>query len=177
MKRIYSIAATAALTLSTVFGANAANADTKVTISGAHLCCGACVRAVDKAMTGLAGVKHTASQSDSTITLTAVDDASAQKAVDALAAAGFHGKTDSKTVAYKPVATPEGNVKRLEVVGVHNCCGSCNKAIKAAVKAVPGVVADTAQAKQSSFVVEGDFNASALVNSLLAAGFHVEVKK
>jgi copper chaperone CopZ len=161
--------------ISLLFAASA-QAETKVTISGTHLCCGACVKAVDKALGNISGVKHEASQGDHAIVLKADSDEAAQKAVDALAAAGFYGKVDSQTVKYKDVAAPQGNVKRLELSGVHNCCGSCNKSIKAAVATVKGVSADTAKAKESSFVVEGDFIAKDLVAAMLAAGFYVQVK-
>lgn len=170
------------ISLTTLLGcclllASAARAESKVTISGTHLCCGACVKAVEKALGDIPGVKHEANQGGHTIALTAENDAAAQKAVDALAAAGFYGKTDSQTVKYKPIEIPSGKVKRLEVSGIHNCCGACNKAIKGAVKSVSGVTADTATPKQSTFVVEGDFSATDLVAALQSAGFHVQVKK
>lgn len=152
-------------------------AETKVTLSGVHLCCPACVSAVGKTLKDVSGVKGACSQTDKTITLTADNAAAAQKAIDALAAAGFHGKPDSDAVKFKPVDAPSGKVKRLEVSGVHNCCGQCTRAIKAAVGKVKGVTADTAAAKKDSFVVEGDFSASELVEALLADGFHVTVKK
>jgi periplasmic mercuric ion binding protein len=157
--------------------AGVAAAESKVVVSGVHLCCGGCVTGAQEAVEGLAGVKIECSMKEKSIIITAGDDAAAQKAIDALADSGFHGKVDSKTVAFKPVATPEGKVKRLEVSGVHNCCGACNKAIKGAIKTVDGVTGDTATSKSDSFVVEGDFSASQLVSALLGAGFHVSVKK
>ena len=155
----------------------AARAETKVTLSAVHLCCPACVTAVGKTLKDLPGVKGECSQSAKTITLTADHAEAAQKAVDALAAAGFHGKPDSDAVKFKAVDTPSGNVKRLEVSGVHNCCGQCTRAIKAAIGKVKGVTADTVVAKNEEFVVEGDFSAAELVEALLADGFHVKVKK
>ena len=152
-------------------------AESKVTISGTHLCCGACVTAVKKALADIPGVTHEASQGDSKIVITASDDQVAQKAVDALAAAGFYGKVNSQTVKYKAIEIPEGKVKRLEVSGIHNCCGSCNRSIKEAIKSVTGVTTDTAKAKSSTFVVEGDFSAKELVDALQDSGFRVEVKK
>jgi mercuric ion binding protein len=151
-------------------------AETKVVVSGVHLCCGGCVTGAQEAVEGLTGVKAECSMKEKSITITATDDAGAQKAIDALADSGFHGKVDSKTVAFKPVATPDGKVKRLEVSGVHNCCGSCNKAIKGAIKTVDGVSSDNASARSDAFVVEGDFSAKQLVDALLGAGFHVSVK-
>jgi periplasmic mercuric ion binding protein len=155
----------------------AANAETKVTLSGVHLCCPACVSAVGKTLKDVAGVKGECSQTDKTITITADNNETAQKAIDALAAAGFHGKPDNDAVKFKPVDAPTGNVKKLEVSGVHNCCGQCTKAIKAAVGKVKGVTSDNVVAKNDSFVVEGDFSAAELVEALLKEGFHVAVKK
>ena len=70
----------------------------------------------------------------------------------------------------------EGKVKRLELVGVHNCCGGCNKAIQTALASVEGVAADTAKPKSNTFVVEGDFDGLAVVQALNKAGFHVRAK-
>src|SRR5215208_6423657 len=81
-----------------------ARAETKVTISGTHLCCGQCLKAVDATLKDLPGVKHKSSQEAKTIELTADNDAAAQKAIDALAAAGFYGQLDNDKVKYQPVA-------------------------------------------------------------------------
>jgi copper chaperone CopZ len=129
--------------------AAAASAETKVTLKDVHLCCGMCVTAVE----------------------------AAQKAVDALAKAGFHGKPDSDVVKYKPVETPKGNVQKLELKGIHNCCGQCTRIIKTTIGKVKGVASDNVTAKKDELTVEGDFSAADLVQALLDAGFHVEVKK
>jgi copper chaperone CopZ len=70
----------------------------------------------------------------------------------------------------------KGMIDRLELVGVHNCCGGCNKAIKAAIATVDGVEADTAKAKSKTLVVEGKFDGLAIVAALNKAGFHVRAK-
>jgi copper chaperone CopZ len=153
------------------------SAEVKVTISKTHLCCGQCVRAVDSTLGEIKGVKHEANQSDGTIVLTADAVATAQKAVDALAVAGFHGKLDNEQVKYKKVDAPEGKVARLELTGIHNCCGACAKAIRETVRGVEGVRTETVKPKMTSFVIEGDFKAAAAVEALLNAGFYVQVKK
>ena len=154
-----------------------AQAETKVTISKTHLCCKACVVAVEKALADVKGVKHESNQTDGTIKLTADNDEIAQKAIDVLAKTGFHGKLDNDKLKYKQVEAPKGKVVRLELEGVHNCCGACTKAIKQAVAGVAGVKSDSAKAKESTFVVEGDFVAAEVIDSLLNVGFHVQVKK
>lgn len=159
-----------------VAASSTALAETKVVVSGVHLCCGGCVTGVKDAVSDLKDSKSVCDMKAKTVTITADNDAAAQKAIDALAEAGYHGDLDSKSVAFKKVQTPEGKVKRLEVSGVHNCCGACNKAIKGAIKTVAGVQADTATAKDDSFVVEGEFSAAEVVAALLKAGFYVSVK-
>ncbi len=147
-------------------------------LKGVHLCCQACVGAVGKIVGKVEGVKAECDRGKKTVTLTAADAKTAQKAVDALAEGGFQGQISSKDVAVKDDSgVPSGKVKTLTVTGVHNCCGSCTRAIKEAVKKVDGVTADTAKAKETTFEVTGDFDAAALVKALNAAGFHVKVKK
>src|SRR4051812_36151975 len=108
---------------------NSARAETKVELKGTHLCCGQCVNAVGAILKGIDGVSGKCDQKGSTVTITAKDDATAQKALDALAAGGFHGDTGSKTLAIKDDSgVKNGKVKSLTLTGVHNCCGQCNKA-------------------------------------------------
>lgn len=162
--------------ITTLFTAPSARAETKVTISKTHLCCGACVTAVDKVLAEIKGVKHQTNRTEHSISLTADSDEAAQKAIDALAKSGFHGSLDNDKLKYKTPNVPKGKVTRLELDGVHNCCGQCNTAIKKAVATVSGVKGDTAKAKETSFVVEGDFVAADVVKALNDVGFHVGVK-
>jgi periplasmic mercuric ion binding protein len=155
----------------------AAKADTTVELKGTHLCCGQCVRAVDDILKK-EGVTGKCDQKAGTVTITAKDDAAAQKALDALAAGGFHGTTDSKDLKVKDDSgVDKGKVKTLTLEGVHNCCGACNKAINAAVGKVAGVTGNTAKVKSDTFEVTGEFDAEELVKALNAAGYHVKVKK
>jgi mercuric ion binding protein len=88
--------------------------------------------------------------------------AAAQRALDAIAGAGFHGGTDDAHLAMKAVSrVPRGRVKRLKVSGVHNCCDLC-------CEVTPGATA---------FEVTGDFQAAAVVQALNAAGFGAQVKR
>jgi copper chaperone CopZ len=123
------------------------------------------------------GVAHTSDMKAGTVSITATSDELAQKAVSALQEAGFYGKSDNDKIKFAAVKAPEGKVKRLELTGIHNCCGQCNTAINKALGTVDGVTANTAKAKQTSFVVEGDFSAAAVIEALLAKGFAVQVKQ
>jgi copper chaperone CopZ len=153
-------------------------AETKVEVKGTHLCCPACVKAVAAILKDVEGVQGKCDPKAKTITITAKDDEAAQKALDALAAGGFHGDTGNDKLKMKDDSGAEaGKVKTVTVSGIHNCCGQCNAAIKATVKKVEGVQGDTAKAKSDTFEVSGDFDAAELVKALNAAGFHVKVKK
>jgi mercuric ion binding protein len=153
-------------------------AETKVELKGTHLCCGKCVQAVEYILKKVDGVTGTCDQKTGTVTLTAKDDASAQKALDALAAGGFHGTTDSKELKIKEDSgAPKGKVKTLALEGVHNCCNKCNTGITGALGKVSGVTGNTAKAKTDTFEVTGEFDAEELIKALNAAGYHVKVKK
>jgi copper chaperone CopZ len=158
--------------------ASAAAADTTVVLKDTHLCCGQCVRAVGDILKKVDGVTGKCDQKAKTVTITAKDDAAAQKALDALAAGGFHGKTDSKELKIKDDSgAAKGKVKSLALEGVHNCCGACTRGINAVLSKVEGVTGNTAKAKSDTFEVTGEFDAEELVKALNAAGFHVKVKK
>jgi len=172
MSRILALGVAATLLL-----AGSLRAETKITISGTHLCCGQCLRAVDATLKDMPGVKHKSSQEAKTIELTCENDEAAQKAVNALAVAGFYGKTNSDKVKYADVAAAKEAVEKLEVEGVHNCCGQCTTAIKKAVTGVSGVTGTSVKAKETAFVVEGKFKPEDLVKALLDAGFYVKIKK
>ena len=154
-----------------------AYAEETVNISKMHLCCGACVKAVESAIEKVEGAKVEVDQDAGSASVTAADRKTARRALGAIARAGFHGQTDSdKLKMPENSGVKEGKIERLELVGVHNCCGGCNKAIKAAIASVDGVVADTAKAKRKSLVVEGNFDGLAIVTALNKAGFHVRKK-
>jgi mercuric ion binding protein len=153
-------------------------ADTKVEVKNVHICCPACVKGVGTALKGVEGVTGVCNQKAKTVTITAADDATAQKGIDALAAAGYHGELETKAVRFPhDSGATEGKVSSLTLTGIHNCCGACNKAIKTAVKKVPGVTGDTAKAKGETFEVTGDYEATELIRALHAAGFHAKVQK
>src|SRR5262249_9454967 len=133
MRLLIAVCATALAAL-----AVPALAETKVTVSGTHLCCGACIKAVDTTLKDLAVAKVKSDQAAKTIEITAENDEAAQKAIDALANAGFYGKLDNDKIKYKPVSSGSAAVEKVEVSGIHNCCGQCTSAISKAVKSVSG---------------------------------------
>src|SRR5689334_7008289 len=67
-------------------------ADTKVELKNVHMCCPGCAKEVTTILTGVEGVSAVkADKETGTTTFTAPDAKVAQKALDALAAGGFHG--------------------------------------------------------------------------------------
>jgi mercuric ion binding protein len=156
----------------------AALAETKVELTDGHLFCPGCVKAVGSVLEGIEGVTGICNQTAKTVTVTAPDDATPQKGIEALAAAGYYGRLETKAVRFlRDSGATKGRVSSLTPTGIHNCCGACNKAIKTAVKKVPGVTGDTAKPKGDTFEVTGDYEATELIRALHTAGFHVKVKK
>jgi mercuric ion binding protein len=157
---------------------SSARAETKVELKGVHLCCARCTAAVKSALHDVDGVTATCDQENKTVTISASDDNAAQKALDALAAHGFHGDTGSSTLKIKEDSgVTAGKVTSMKLVGIHNCCNSCNKAIEKAIKNVDGVTGDTAKPKTGTLTVTGNFDGAELVKALYAAGFHVKVQQ
>jgi copper chaperone CopZ len=172
-----------AILSSVAFSAGAARAEVSATLSSVHLCCKGCVTSVEKSVSKVEGAKAVAATKEGstlgTVTVTADKVENLQKAIDAVAAAGFHGRLDNKEVKFKPVKFEKGKekVQRIELAGIHNCCPACTKAIKTALGKVEGVKGDNLEAKKTKFVVEGDFDPTAVVKALNRAGFHASLPK
>ena len=171
--------ANAALATALLTGLTAsAVAETTVTLKDMHLCCGACEKGVLAAAKKVEGAQVTVDQEARTATIKAADDATARKAVMAIANAGFHGTSDHPKIKVRDNSgVKAGKVTKLELIGVHNCCGGCNKAIQETLGKVDGVKSNTAKPKSKTMVVEGDFDGQELVQALYKAGFHVRLKK
>src|SRR4051812_20419703 len=145
-------------------------ADTTVTVAKVHLCCPQCVKTVEKVLGKIDGVTSEIDQKGKKVTITAKDDATAQKAVDAMVEAGFYGKTDSDKITVKKVTDlPKGKVSKVELTGIHNCCKQCTSAITKTVEKVAGVTGTDVAPKMTTFTVEGDFEPAAVVEALLKA--------
>jgi copper chaperone CopZ len=167
----------AACGLMVLTGTALALADATVEVKKVHLCCNACVKGVATALKGLDGVTAKCDRENGSVTVTAANDAAVQKALDALSDAGYFGEPGSPSFTIKPAAgVPSGKVTTLSLSNTHNCCGACTKALKKAITSVPGVTGETVKAKTADFQVNGDFDASAVVKALNAAGFQVKVK-
>jgi periplasmic mercuric ion binding protein len=157
-----------------------AAAETKVELKNVHMCCGGCAKEVKTILSKVEGVKGVeCDEEKTTARFTAADAKAAQRALDALAEAGFHGDTGgSKEYAFQDDSGAKaGKVKKLTVSGFHNSCPGCVESFREAIKDVPGVAGDTAKSKVRTCDVTGDFDPAALVKALNKAGFHVKVKE
>lgn len=147
-----------------------------VTLSNVHICCDSCVDDAEKAANPIAGASAEADKDAKTITVTAPDRATAQKAVDALVAAGFYGKSSDPAITVSPETASDAMVSSLKVSGVHLCCKKCVTAVNKAVATVQGVTGTTASKNSDSFEITGNFNAKAVVAALNAAGFSAKAE-
>ena len=167
-----AVAATALLT------AGASPAAEKVELKSVHMCCDGCAEEVATVLGKVGGVTGVSTDKKTTsATFTAADAKAAQAALDALAAAGFHGDPGKdKGYAFKDDSgVKAGTVKTLTVAGFHNSCGGCVKSLKGAVKDVKGVAGVAAKAKVGTAELTGEFDAVEVVQALNKAGFHVKV--
>ena len=149
----------ASLSLALAFAFSAHADDATVKLSNVHLCCGSCVKGVDAALTKVEGVKAASDKDAGTITLTAGDTATLQKAADALVKAGYFGKSSDPKIKMDATTGAKGEkVKSLDVTGEHLCCPTCVNAVNEAVKSVSGVTDDNATKNAKTFSVTGDFD-------------------
>ena len=178
MNRVLTMACVVAVAAFAQAG-TAAAADAKVELKGVHMCCGGCAEEVEAILGKVEGVTAVATDKKAkSAAFTAADAKSAQKALDALAAGGFHGDPGKdKGYDFKDDSGAKaGKVKSLTVTGFHNSCGGCVKSFKEAIKDVKGVTGVSAKSKVSSAEVTGEFDAAEVVKALNKAGFHVKVK-
>jgi copper chaperone CopZ len=169
---LLSLAAVAALTLSSQA------ADSTVKLTDVHICCPACVKGVATALSEVSGVKAVASQDDGEVTLTAADQATLQKAVDALVTAGYFGKSSDPAIKVNAdTGAKDQKVQTTKVEGLHLCCTQCVKSVNRVLETVPGVKANTAAKNAKTFTITGDFNEKEAMTALQKAGLTGKVAK
>lgn len=153
---------------------NTVFAVTKVTLSDVHICCMTCQEAIEHAVLGVKGANVSVDRDTNSVAISASDDTVVQAALDAVANAGFYGKSDNANVAIKAAAM-DGKSSSAEFVGFHNCCGGCSAAIEEAVKSIAGV--QTVAVSKRSCLVKGNFNEASVLKAINNAGFSALVKK
>jgi copper chaperone CopZ len=157
-----------------LFAASSIFAEATATLEKTHLCCNSCVKGAEKAVASVDGAKVTCDRKAQTITVTATDETTAQKAVDALLAAGYYGKVTGATVKDDSGAKA-GKSQSIVVSGFHNCCKKCTTVLNDTIKKVPGATGEVA-AKATSVPVTGDFDPAKLIEAFNDAGFHATVE-
>ena len=156
-------------------------AETTLTMTGVHNCCGSCAKGITKAGSIGEGVTIDVPDKSTTVTITSKKKGDAMKAAEAIIAAGYFGKIEggeaSKSASKSTASTkPEAKMTKATVSGVHLCCKKCETAAANAVKTVPGITKSDIVAKATSFTVEGEFTKSELTAALNAAGFAGDIK-
>ncbi|WP_161602409.1 heavy-metal-associated domain-containing protein [Tautonia marina] len=148
-----------------------------ITLEGVHLCCGACVRAVDEAAKPIEGVTVTCDQDLGTVVMVSKDVKALQRTLDAITAAGYHGTPDSDLVIVKDDSgATDKPVETLTLTGLHNCCRGCAVAVQEALGEVEGIETIKAEPRSTTVTLSGKVIPLAAVEALNAAGFHVKVK-
>jgi copper chaperone CopZ len=133
---------------------------------------------VEKALTDVTGATAKSDKDAGTVSITAPDKATAQKAVDALVAAGYFGKSSDPAIkVVSKSGAKDGKVQSLTVTGVHLCCGKCVESVNDALSKVAGEKGNTAKKNAESFEVTGDFNAKDAFGALNKAGFSGQAGK
>ena len=156
-------------------------AETTLTMTGVHNCCGSCAKGITKAGSIGEGVTIDVPEKSTTVTITSKKKGDAMKAAEAIIAAGYFGKIEggepSKSASKSTASTkPEAKMTKATVSGVPLCCKKCETAAANAVKTVPGITKSDIVAKATSFTVEGEFTKSELTAALNAAGFAGDIK-
>ncbi len=154
------------------------SADVTVKLSKVHLCCQGCVNGAKKAVADINHITCAADQKDSTVTLTGPDNATVQKAADALVKAGYFGVSSDAAIKLSDNSGAKGaKVQSMEISGVHLCCPKCVTAVDKAVKSVEGVKGHTADKNVKSFTVTGEFNDQDVLVALQKAGLAGKIVK
>ena len=144
-----------------------------ITLSGVHLCCKGCIKDAEKAVNS-AGATGKADHKKKTVTIDAKDEATAKKAVAALAAHGYYGKSSYAAISI-PNDAPDKKVSSATVSGVHLCCRRCVKAIDELVDNLDGATEHTATSNGEAFKVKGDFTLKALQAALHGVGLNGKI--
>ena len=173
MKKLITVAS-----ILLALGWTAQAADTTVKLSNVHLCCNSCVKGVDKALSGVTGATAQSDKDAGTVTITAPDKATAQKAVNALVAGGYFGTSSDPAIKVNARSGAKNEkVQSLKVNGVHLCCNKCVTSVKDALATVDGVKGNTAAKGAESFEITGDFNAREACTALNKAGLSGKTSK
>ncbi len=154
----------------------------ETTVKGVHLCCGGCVKGVDAALKGVAGVTNVACDRETmTVTFDSQKKGDAEAAVNALAAGGFYGTATfgSEAVPFPDAGAKNAKGNSVTVTGVHLCCGRCVKDAEEALTSVDGIASSNIEidrAARTITVKKDGLDAAKVIGALNDAGFYGKVK-
>ena len=152
-----------------------------VIVKNVHICCGACVKAVDGSLKDVTGVTNAKADTKSKIvSFTAEDDKAAEAGIKALAKAGFHGAAthDSKKLDFPDSGAKKGDKSNsITLNGVHLCCGGCKSTVQKAFRGLKGVLDLKCDSRAKTVALTGiEIDVVAAVAALNKAGFHGSLK-
>ena len=153
----------------------------EATLSDVHLCCGACVRALDKALGEVDGVKEVkVDQKKGQASFETDGRKALDEALKAVTLAGFFGQAqyDGRDIDLpSEPAEKDATADRATFEGVHLCCKGCAKAVTEAVKEHENVIAVDCDTKKGTVLFVGtEMQLSKLLDALHKAGFHGRLK-
>lgn len=165
------------LTILLLFAAALPAAET-VKLTGVHICCGKCKKAIGNAAVGVQDATTEISKGDqgNVVTITAPDAESAQQVVDGIAAAGLYGTSDREDIAIA-VAEVDADTTSdgaLTIVGTHLCCGGCKRAVTKALSDVPG--ASGVSIEGDVIIINGSVPVATALSALQEHGFSGSVE-
>ncbi len=140
-----------------------------VKISGTHNCCPRCSQKINQVLAGVGATGVKLGPTEISFEAAKPDDA-----VKALFDAGFTGKVEGGKAPELPA--PGAKAKSFTFVGVHNCCGQCDRGIKAALKGL-GTVESAPGTDKLKVTTETETTADVLLKALRAAGFAARLEK
>lgn len=143
---------------------------TSVVLSGAHVCCSKCEKRMEEALERYDDIELSFDKSAGTVTFNGKSGQAVEDALFKVHDAGFYGTTDHARLKMKKLGGSKKEVPELDVSGLHNCCGKCEKAIKNALKEVKGIDEHTLDKGKSSFKVTGKMTAADVTKALGDAG-------
>jgi copper chaperone CopZ len=160
---------------------NAQDAGTsKVEVKGPHICCQACVKAVNKIMEKVDGVSAVvADQKGKSVTFTAKNDKAAEAGFKALVDGGFFGTATNNGKEFKltmETLKKGDKADSVSVKDVHVCCKACENAVKKIFDT--SMVSFDGSGAQRTVKVDGKgLDKAAVLESLHKGGFNGNVQK
>ncbi|NOX99434.1 MAG: hypothetical protein GXP30_06855 [Verrucomicrobia bacterium] len=139
---------------------------TSVVLSGAHLCCSKCQKKMEASVERYDDIKLSFDKGAGTVTLIGDSGQAVEDALFKIHEAGFYGSTDHAKLKMKKLGGSKKEVPEVEVSGIHNCCGKCDKALKKALKTVKGLDEHTLEKGKSSFKVTGKVTIADITKAL-----------